>query len=47
MDPESTNITASLLWQATEDFDVEFQVDYLDDSRRLLGYTSGPAKFGH
>ena len=37
MDPESTNITASLLWQATEDFDVEFQVDYLDDSLAITG----------
>ncbi len=40
MDPESTNVTASLLWQATEDFDVEFQVDYLDDS--LADYWGTP-----
>ena len=40
MDPESTNITASLLWEATEDFDVEFQVDYLDDS--LADYWGTP-----
>jgi iron complex outermembrane receptor protein len=40
MDPESTNVTASVLWQATEDFDVEFQVDYLDDS--LADYWGTP-----
>jgi iron complex outermembrane receptor protein len=40
MDPESTNVTASFLWQATEDFDVEFQVDYLDDS--LADYWGTP-----
>jgi iron complex outermembrane receptor protein len=40
MDPESTNVTGSLLWQATDDFDVEFQVDYLDDS--LADYWGTP-----
>ena len=40
MDPESTNVTASVLWQATDDFDVEFQVDYLDDS--LADYWGTP-----
>ena len=40
MDPESTNVTASVLWKATEDFDVELQVDYLDDS--LADYWGTP-----
>ena len=40
MDPESTNVTASILWQATDDFDVEFQMDYLDDS--LADYWGTP-----
>lgn len=40
MDPESRNITGSLLWQPTEDVDVELQVDYLDDS--LADYWGTP-----
>ena len=40
MDPESSNVTASVLWEATDDFDVEFQVDYLDDS--LADYWGTP-----
>lgn len=40
MDPESSNLTASLLWQASENFDVELQVDYLDDS--LADYWGTP-----
>lgn len=40
MDPESSNVTASLLWQATEDFQLELQMDYLDDS--LADYWGTP-----
>ena len=40
MDPESTNVTASVLWKATETLDVEFQIDYLDD--RLADYWGTP-----
>jgi iron complex outermembrane recepter protein len=40
MDPQSSNVTASLLWGATERLDVEFQVDYLDD--RLANYWGTP-----
>jgi iron complex outermembrane receptor protein len=32
MDPESLNATASLLWRPTDNVDVEFQADFLDDS---------------
>lgn len=32
MDPESLNVTASLLWRPADNFDVEFQADFLDDS---------------
>ena len=40
MDPESLNATASLLWQPTQTFDVEFQVDYLEDT--LANYWGTP-----
>lgn len=40
MDPESTNLTGSILWQPSDDVDVEFQVDYLDDS--LADYWGTP-----
>jgi iron complex outermembrane receptor protein len=40
MDPESTNATASALWQATENLNVEFQIDYLDD--QLADYWGTP-----
>jgi iron complex outermembrane receptor protein len=40
MDPESTNVTASVFWKATETLDVEFQIDYLDD--RLADYWGTP-----
>lgn len=40
MDPESINVTTSLLWKATEKLDVEFQIDYLDD--QLADYWGTP-----
>lgn len=40
MDPESLNLTASMFWQAADNFDVEFQADYLDDS--LADYWGTP-----
>ena len=40
MDSESTNVTASLLWEASENFKVEIQADYLDDS--LADYWGTP-----
>ena len=40
MDPESINVTTSLLWKATEKLDVEFQFDYLDD--QLADYWGTP-----
>ena len=40
MDSESTNATASLLWEASENFKVEIQADYLDDS--LADYWGTP-----
>mgnify|MGYP006165227995 CR=1 FL=1 len=40
MDPESRNITGSLLWQATKNVDIELQVDYLNDS--LADYWGTP-----
>ena len=40
MDPESINVTTSLLWKDTEKLDVEFQIDYLDD--QLADYWGTP-----
>ena len=40
MDSESNNVTASLLWEASENFKVEIQADYLDDS--LADYWGTP-----
>ena len=40
MDSESNNVTASLLWEASENFKVEIQADYLDDS--LADYWGNP-----
>ena len=40
MNPESSNITASVLWQPRDDIDVEFQIDFLDDS--LANYWGTP-----
>ena len=40
MDPESLNVTASLLWQPTTNLDLEFSVDYLSDE--LANYWGTP-----
>ncbi len=40
MDSESLNLTASLLWKPTDSFDVEFQIDHLDDE--LADYWGTP-----
>lgn len=46
MDPESLNVTASLLWQPTTNLELEFSVDYLsDDLANYWGTPLVPASF--
>ena len=40
MDPRSLNLTASLLWQATNDLSIKFSVDYINDD--LADYWGTP-----